>query len=284
MRYALLVLEQPWSRISSNSRQPSVRPFLEGLAALNNIRMYYATYFDGHSFDQALLYLLDAQQLKSVDKVILYIAGHGAGARLGGEFGRAMNLGPLFRRLEKYGRRKIAGVLLDSCQLGMNEHLIPEAMKKIRLSWLVAYGASMDWMSSMLINLNLLQHLCQISTTDLDDEDELTTAIQSGLDLFNPGHVVESLDDDEIDLAALEEFLEEMEGEEFPAEDDEDDEVAMDDGESVDVDDESLDLTLSEGLTIALRYRRDNGRFRTEIMSAERRWPMLEALDEEDEA
>ena len=133
MRYALLVLEQPWSRISSNSRQPSVRPFLEGLAALNNIRMYYATYFDGHSFDQALLYLLDAQQLKSVDKVILYIAGHGAGARLGGEFGRAMNLGPLFRRLEKYGRRKIAGVLLDSCQLGMNEpclscchrHLLP---------------------------------------------------------------------------------------------------------------------------------------------------------------
>jgi hypothetical protein len=71
-----------------------------------------------------------------------------------------------------------------------------------------------------------------------------------------------------------------MEGEEFPAEDDEDDEVAMDDGESVDVDDESLDLTLSEGLTIALRYRRDNGRFRTEILSAVRRWPMLEALDE----
>ena len=177
-------------------------------------------------------------------------------------------------------------MLLDSCQLGMNEHLIPEAMKKIRLSWLVAYGASMDWMSSMLINLNLLQHLCQISTSDLDDEDELTTAIQSGLDLFNPGYVVESLDDDEIDLAALEEFLEEMEGEEFPAEDDEDDEVAIDedDGESIEVDDECLDLTLSEGLTIALRYRRDNGRFRTEIMSAERRWPMLEALDEEEEA
>lgn len=285
MRYALLVLEQPWSSISANPRQPTVRPFLEGLAALNKMPIYYATYFDGHSFDQALQYLLDAQQLKSVDKVILYIAGHGAGTRLGGEFGRAMNLGPLFRRLEKYGRRKIAGVLLDSCQLGMNEHLIPKAMKKIRLSWLVAYGASMDWMSSMLINLNLLQHLCQIPTADLEDEDELTTAIQAGLDLFNPGHVVESLDDEEVDLAALEDFLEEMEADEFPAEDEGDDEVSEieDDGELAGEDDESLELNLSEGLTIALRYRRNNGRFRTEILSAERRWPMLEDLNEDEE-
>ena len=211
MSYALLVLEQPWSTISANPRQPTVRPFLEGLAALNDMPIYYATFFDGHSFDKALQYLLDAQQLKSVDKVIVYIAGHGLGARLGGDFGRAMNLGPLFRRLEKYGRKKIAGLILDSCELGMNEHLIPAAMKQIRLSWLVAYGASMDWMSSMLINLNLLQHLCQIDPADLDDEDELTEAIQNSLDLFNPYHVVESLDDAEIDEDALNEFLQAME-------------------------------------------------------------------------
>lgn len=291
MRYALLVLEQPWSRISDDPRQSSVRPFLEGFAALNNMPAYYATYFDGQSFDKALQYLLDAHHLKSVDKVILYIAGHGKGARLGGDFGRAMNLGPLFRRLEKYGKKRIAGLVLDSCELGMNENLIPEAMKQVRLSWLIAYGASMDWMSSMLINLNLLQHLCHVKTSQLDDKDELLTAVQDGLDLFNPWHVVETLDDDEVDIDTLDACLEEMEAEddELPAEDDEDEDWQEEEGsesEENEADaDEATEITLSEGLTIALRYRRKSGCFSTKILSESERWLALLDEDEaEDEA
>lgn len=281
MRYALLVLEQPWSRISDDPRQSSVRPFLEGFAALNSMPVYYATYFDGQSFDKALQYLLDAHHLKSVDKVILYVAGHGKGARLGGDFGRAMNLGPLFRRLEKYGKNRIAGLVLDSCELGMNENLIPAAMKQVRLSWMVAYGASMDWMSSMLINLNLLQHLCQIKTSQLDDKDELLTAVQGGLDLFNPRHVVEILD-------AFPEEMEVDEGE-LPAEGEDEDWQEEEGNESeeneADADDEVAEITLGEGLTIALRYRRESGRFRTKILSETERWPALVDEDEaEDEA
>lgn len=284
MSYALLVLEQPWSTISANPRQPTVRPFLEGLAALNDMPIYYANYFDGHSFDKALQYLLDAQQIESVDKVILYVAGHGFGARLGGDFGRAMNLGPLFRRLEKYGHKKIAGLVLDSCHLGKNEHLIPDAMKKIRLSWLIAYGARMEWMSSMLINLNLLQHLGQINTDDLDSEEKLTGAIQNGLDLFNPYHVVDSLDDYEVDDEALDELLQALEEEDdLLADDVEDDELPEHDKEDESDDLDDLSLSLSEGLTIALRYRRSSGRFRTEILSAERRWPMLADIEDEEE-
>lgn len=260
MSYALLVLEQPWSKISVDPRQPSVRPFLEGFAALNNMPTYYATYFDGHSFDKALQYLLDAHHLDSVDKVILYIAGHGAGARLGGDFGRAMNLGSLFQRLEKYGKKRIAGLVLDSCELGMNEHLIPDAMKQVRLSWLIAYGASMGWMSSMLINLNLLQHLCQIEPDDMDDEDELLESVQDGLDLFNPWHVVERLDDEDIN----------------PEADDEHEEW-----QNRDEDNQAPEITLNEGLTIAIRYRRENGRFKTRILSAEQRWPALEDAAED---
>ena len=54
-----------------------------------------------------------------------------------------------------------------------------------------------------------------------------------------------------------------------------------DDESEDDIDD--LNLSLSDGLTIALRYRRSSGRFRTEILSAERRWPMLADIDDEED-
>lgn len=291
MSYALLILEQPWSAISTDPRQSSVRPFLEGFAAVNDMPVFYANYFDGPSFDKALEYLLDAQNLESVEKLIVYVAGHGAGARLGGDFGRAMYLGPLFKRLERYGHKKIAGLILDCCELGMNEPQLKDGVKRIRLSWLVAYNARMDWMSSMLINLNLLQHLCRVDPAALKDRDALLMAIQGAMDVFNPYHVVESLDefddDEEVDrtLAEAEDWDEAENNDEIEESDEADEsEDDEDENEESDDDDEDEDLTLSlcQGIKICVRSALGKRPFLTEILADEEIWPAL-AYDEEEE-
>ena len=281
MRYAILVLEQPWFPISAGPRQRSVRPFLESLARLNDIPIYFTTYFDEQSFDAALKYLLDDRHLDAVDKVILHVAGQGYGARLGDDSGRALNLGLLLRRIKKYGKKPIAGLVLDSCELGMNENRLSNVMKKLRLSWLVAYGANMDWTRSMLINLSFMERLRKIKPKHLDDKEKLLFAIQGGLELFNPDHDVENSDEEEVYFAAFDDSPDEIDEEvckqpveeEWKWEEDEDD---------ADEFDQNAERNLNEGMIVALRYRRKNGRFKTKILSDEQRWPALKDQAEEE--
>lgn len=302
MSYALLILEQPGSRLTHQPQPLSVRPFLEGLATLSKMPLYYANYFDGPSFEQALQYLLDARHLDGVDGLILYVAGHGSGARLGGEFGRAMNLSGFFERLKRYGHKKIDGLILDSCELGINDDALCDGVKAVGLSWAVAYTARMEWLSSMSVNLRLLQHLCRIDPDELNDRDELLTAIQLALELFNPEHVVEFLDDDEED--GDEEGGEgdgDGDGDEADPEDEEDAfELDASDTEAADEesDDEIMEVDLDEiefeevedsvfylrdALRIAIRHRAGKGRYRTRLLTTEECWLQLEEEEETEE-
>lgn len=296
MSYALLVLEQPWNRLTHRPQSLSVRPFLEGMATLAEMPVYYANFFDGPSFEQALQYLLDARHLDGVDGLILYVAGHGSGARLGGDFGRAMNLSGFFERLQRFGHKKISGLILDSCELGMNDNALSSAMKDVGLSWAVAYTARMEWLASMSVNLRLLQHLCRIDPEELNNHEELTTAIQLALELFNPEHVVEYLDADEEDGNE--------EGDEDEADpDDEEDAFEPDasDAEAADdeLGDESMEVDLDEiefeaaedsviflhdALRTAIRHRAGKGRYRTRLLTTQDCWPGWEEEEEIDEA
>lgn len=297
MSYALLVLEQPWHRLTHRPQSLSVRPFLEGVATLAEMPVYYANFFDGPSFEQALQYLLDARHLDGVDGLILYVAGHGSGARLGGEFGRAMNLSGFFERLSRFGQKKIAGLILDSCELGINDNTLSSAMKEVGLSWAVAYTARMEWLSSISLNLRLMQHLCQIDPDDLNDQEELMTAIQLALELFNPAHVVEFLDDDEEESEDEDDELEKGDPDEredvletdasvIEASDEEQadevlevqlDEIELEDGEDSAV-------YLQDALRIAIRHRVGKGRYRTRLLTTQDCWPGFEEeIEEADE-
>ena len=293
MRYALLILEQPWFRIPQDPRQSSVRPFLEGLAALNDMPLFHASYYDRQSFDKALSYLLEARELESVDKLILYVGAHATGGRLGGDFGQAMNLDTLFRRLTELGHKQIAGLILDSCELGAKEEQLAAGVKQAGLSWLIAHAARIDWMDGMLTNLNLLHHLCQIHPDDLDKRDSLLTRVQAATSLFNPFHIVEEddYDDDEIlqMIAEAEDAADEEDEEAEEPEDDEDadepddeDDEDSEDGDEED-DDEDLSLSLQDSLTVILRYRLSKKHSRVEILTAGDCWPGLDDSEDEDD-
>jgi hypothetical protein len=194
MSYAVLVLEQPWWDLDEDPGQTSVRHFLDGLSRLDGLPTFYATFYDSTSFGQALKYLVDARRLKFVDHLILYVASHGAGARLGNGNAPDMNLGTVFDRIQRYGKGKVAGLILDSCEVGAQFQTIEAGMKKTKIRWLLGYGASVDWLTSSLINLHVLSVMASLKSSKLKSDKALTIAVRQALRLFNPHLVV---DDDE---------------------------------------------------------------------------------------
>ena len=49
-----------------------------------------------------LEHLMDARKLDGIKKVIIYIASHGSGARIGGEDGPGINLSTVFDRIARH--------------------------------------------------------------------------------------------------------------------------------------------------------------------------------------
>lgn len=186
MRYAVLVLEQPWWELNKDPEQTSVRHFLDGLSRLNGIPIFYATFYDTSSFDHALKYLMDARKLDEVDHLILYVAGHGAGARIGNGHGRSTNLTTVFDRIQQYGKGKVAGLILDSCELGAQTDIIEYGVETAKLTWAIGYSISIDWLTSMLINLHVLSIMTSFSPSELRKKKIFENCIQEACGMFNP--------------------------------------------------------------------------------------------------
>jgi len=186
MRYAVLVLEQPWWDLNEDPGQTSTRYFLDGLSRLDGLPTFYATFYDTHSFGQALQDLVDARKLEFFDHLIVYVASHGAGSRLGNGNAPDMNLSTLFDRIHQHGRGLVTGLILDSCEVGAEYPTIASGMKKAKIQWMLGYGASVDWLSSTLINLHVLSVMANLDAKDLGKASALKGAVQEALRLFNP--------------------------------------------------------------------------------------------------
>ncbi len=195
MSYAVLVLEQPWWGLHEDPGQTSARYFLDGLSRLDGLPTFYATFYDTSSFGQALKYLVDARKLEFVDHLIVCVASHGSGARLGNGNAPDMNLGTVFDRIQKFGKGKVVGVILDSCEIGAQFRMIEAGMKKTKIRWLMGYGASVDWLTSTLINLHVLSVMANLESDELKSTKALKAAVQEAFGLFNPCLVIE---DDEV--------------------------------------------------------------------------------------
>lgn len=140
---------------------------------------------------------MDARKLDEVDHLILYVAGHGAGARIGSGHGRSTNLTTIFDRIQQYGKGKVAGLILDSCELGAQTDIIEQGVKAAQLTWAIGYSISIDWLTSMLINLHVLSTMTDFSPTELRKKKVLGNCIQDAFGMFNPFLVLDSSADAE---------------------------------------------------------------------------------------
>lgn len=240
MSCAVLVLEQPWWDLEDDPGQTSVRHFLDGLSRLDGLPTFYATFYDATSFGQALKYLVDARKLDFVDQLIVYVASHGAGSRIGNGNTVTMNLCTVFDRIQEYGKGKVVGLILDSCEVGAQYETIEIGMETAKIRWLVGYGASVDWLTSTLINLHVLSVMAELDSDDLKSRVGLTAAMQRAFSMFNPFLNIEPDEDDDA----------------APADDDD-------------------PLILSEILTACIRPSRKEPK----ILAPDDIWPELEAID-----
>ena len=242
MNYAVLVLEQPWWTISDDPGQTSVRHFLDGLSRLQGVPIFHATFFDSRSFDLALQHLLDARKLEDVERLIVYVASHGAGARIGNGNAPSMNLSTVFDRIQAHGKNKVTGLILDSCEVGGQYETIQAGMKRARISWVVGYNASVDWLTSMLINMHLLAVMTCLTHSDLKRRNAMIEGVQEAFGVFNPFLPVASGDADGSDTHP-------------PSDEDHDDDLPL----------------LSEALTVVVRLPNKA----PEILEAHEIWPDL---------
>lgn len=203
MKCAILVLEQPWWNLHHDPSQTSVRHFLEGLARLEGMPIFYATFYDTASLGQAMQYLMDARKLDEVEQLIVYVAAHGRGARIGNG-AKGTNLATVFSRIAEYGKGKVVGVLLDSCEVGGQFDVIARGMQAAKINWVIGYSSPMEWLKTMLINLHVLSTMRSLSKNDSKSRRKLRAAVQAAFEPFNPFMAVPACgeDDDECeDLA-----------------------------------------------------------------------------------
>jgi hypothetical protein len=133
----------PWWDLNDDSGQTSVRHFLDGLSRLDGLATFCATFYDTNSFGHALKYLADARKLKSVDHLIVYVASHGAGARLGNGNAPSINLRTVFERIEQFGEGKVIGLILDSCEVGVQFDTIDAGMRQTKI--IGCWGTALLW-------------------------------------------------------------------------------------------------------------------------------------------
>ncbi|WP_161867540.1 hypothetical protein [Pseudomonas yangonensis] len=189
--FALLLLESPWWTPKSNPTRASALPFFQSLERLHDyFNIYYSTFYDTAGFERALAEDLIHTEEK---RQLLYIGAHGTENRIAN--GRASTI---LEKVALYGD-KIEGVIVSSCLVGARDSNLwfPLLVNKTR--WAFAYRHSVDWLTTQLIELAILEELALAPENYADDREELLKLFAHALNKFNPmtpvGENGESLSD-----------------------------------------------------------------------------------------
>lgn len=181
----LLVLEKPWDTPEDDMRRASVLPFLEGLARKLDFDVYYSTFYNASSFKLALENdLIHTQQPRQ----IIYIGMHGHYKKT--ERKEAVKM---MNTVVNCGD-KVEGIILGSCFFGADENILKSALEKkveagtYGANWIFGYQHAMDWISSTLIDLAVLESV--MSSDRLKKEDTVLEAFANSLNFFNMRHLI----------------------------------------------------------------------------------------------
>ncbi len=177
--YALLILESPWWTPREDPLRASCLPFFQGLERYNDsFNIYYATFYDTAGFEAALHNDLTKTKEK---KQIVYIGAHGTTGAIAD--GRASTI------LEKVGfhATKAEGVIVSSCHVGGNAlNLKTPFFCSDKIRWVWGYTHSIGWLQSTLLEVALLNAICNLPKFDASDEAQILSVFAVGLSTFNP--------------------------------------------------------------------------------------------------
>lgn len=176
--FALLLLESPWWLPRDNPLRASCLPFFQGLERLyDGFNIYYATFYDTAGFETAL-----SQDLihTTEKRQILYIGAHGNRSCIAN--GRASTI---LRKIDEHGKR-IGGVIVSSCLVADRDENLAEVFLKGNINWVFGYTRSVNWLSSLLLELAIVEALVE-TTDDVDhDKEQLLDIFSAALCKFNP--------------------------------------------------------------------------------------------------
>ncbi|MCX7108807.1 MAG: hypothetical protein NTX45_01515 [Proteobacteria bacterium] len=185
---AILILENIWFDLDQKSNQVTVRPFFDGLSRINNdLQIYYMTFTDASSFEKSLDHLLTAPQ----ERLFIYVASHGNGARLGNiNFSNISII--LSASIGEEKNKRVDGVIFGACEIGGPKNILSLEMlqEETGIPWILAYKKIMDWMPSTLIDLNILYWMLDLTGEDLRKRQQIIDYAASGLSLFNPDEMI----------------------------------------------------------------------------------------------
>jgi hypothetical protein len=196
---ALLVMEGPWWTPEQKPKRPSVLPFLEGLEQYRgDFNIYYSNFYEKRGFNRALQ---DDLTHTREDRLYLYVAAHGGSRTIGGiesESGRigcVMHLNTLLKGIKKITHSSIEGVLIGSCSIGCNVQDFIHTMKGSPMVWVFGYTCEIEWVTSTLVDLSILEHLINLDRADLRSRARVVEAFARALSRFNSRYAICKMDE-----------------------------------------------------------------------------------------
>lgn len=181
---ALIILENHWWDLDENPGQASVFPFFHGLERLiDNVRVYHATFYDQSSLQAALLNFSINDRY---DRYILYIASHGSPRKVASI--QIANLADTIRGVAKLS--KIEGVIIGSCLVGTQTEEFKKAMIGSSIVWMMGYKGAVNWLTSTLIDLAVIENMLEINKRHIDSRDKIFKKFTNAIERFNPYYVV----------------------------------------------------------------------------------------------
>ena len=180
---ALIILEQPWGLDKKDQNVVSVLPYFQGLERLaGNFDLYHSNFYEAKSFAMALdeLTQLDYKQY------YLYIACHGAGARLG-----RMNLSSMLDKINnKAQQRNIVGVILGACLVGNKTSHFEYFTQASSIVWKIGYKCAVNWLDGTLLDLQFFNQLMGVDKRVLANKDTLLERIKQVACIYSPTAVI----------------------------------------------------------------------------------------------
>ncbi|WP_226093142.1 hypothetical protein [Dickeya oryzae] len=179
----ILVLESPWELDALDANRSSVVPFIEGIAKVaGDTEVYCANFYDKASFRTALQCLCKIP----FKNIIIYVAAHGQGKRVGGTHIRDV-LVPIGELSHQFN---ITGLLLGACFVGAHTELIETFTRGNQLRWCAGYACETEWLTGTLIDCAIINQMLSVKKNAFSYRDTIIDNLALAISPFHDKYAI----------------------------------------------------------------------------------------------